>query len=112
MLLEASGRFLEIELDRRIVFTWGWEVPGNPVAPGSSTVEIDLIPDGGETIVRLIQRGLPDEAFETHRQGWEHYQSARQPSRRPRSWPGSSGLVMSAEPPHGRRHHATDNQSG
>src|ERR671913_1367570 len=42
----ASGRFLEIEPDRRIVLTWGWEMPGNPVAPGSSTVEINLIPDG------------------------------------------------------------------
>ena len=71
-----------------------------------------MIADGSATIVRLIHRDLPDEAFEIHRQGWEHYQSARQPSRRPRSRPGSSGLVMSAEPPHGRRHHATDNQSG
>jgi uncharacterized protein YndB with AHSA1/START domain len=69
----ASGRFVEIEPDRRIVFTWGWEMPGNPVAPGSSTVEIDLIPDGGETIIRLIHRGLPAEAFELHREGWEHY---------------------------------------
>jgi uncharacterized protein YndB with AHSA1/START domain len=69
----ASGRFVEIEPDRRVVFTWGWEMPGNPVAPGSSTVEIELIPDEGETIIRLIHRGLPDEAFELHREGWEHY---------------------------------------
>jgi uncharacterized protein YndB with AHSA1/START domain len=69
----ASGRFVEIEPDRRLVFTWGWEMPGNPVGPGSSTVEIDLIPEGVETIVRLTHRGLLDEAFETHRQGWEHY---------------------------------------
>ena len=45
----------------------------SPVGPGSSIVEIELIPDGVETIVRLIHRGLPDEALETHRQGWEHY---------------------------------------
>jgi hypothetical protein len=44
-------------------------MPGNPVAPGSSTVEIDLIPEGGDTIVRLIHRDLPDEAFESHREG-------------------------------------------
>ena len=69
----ASGRFVEIEPPRRIVFTWGWEMAGNPVVPGSSIVEIDLIPDGVETIVRLIHRGLPDEALETHRQGWGHY---------------------------------------
>ena len=69
----ASGRFVEIEPDRRVVITSGWEMPGNPVAPGSSIVEIDLVPDGGETIVRLIHRDLPDEAFESHPEGWEQY---------------------------------------
>ena len=69
----ASGRFVEIEPDRRIVFTWGWEMPGNPVGPGSSIVEVNLIPDGVETIVRLIHRRLPSEAVDSHRQGWEHY---------------------------------------
>jgi uncharacterized protein YndB with AHSA1/START domain len=69
----ASGRFVEIEPDRRIVFTWGWETPDSPVRPGSSTVEVELIPDGAETIVRLVHRDLPPEAFESHRQGWQHY---------------------------------------
>jgi uncharacterized protein YndB with AHSA1/START domain len=69
----ASGRFLEIVPGRRIVFTWGWETPGSPVPPGSSIVEIDLIADGYDTIVRLTHRHLPPEAFEAHRNGWEHY---------------------------------------
>lgn len=41
----AAGRYVEVVPDRRVVFTWGWE--GNDlVPPGSSTVEIDLEPDG------------------------------------------------------------------
>ena len=40
----ASGRFLEVEPPRRIVFTWGWELEGSPLAPGSSVVEVELIP--------------------------------------------------------------------
>ena len=40
----ASGRFTEVDPPRRVVFTWGWELPGNPVPPGSSTVEIDHEP--------------------------------------------------------------------
>lgn len=71
----ASGRFVELIPSRRIVFTWGWEEPGNPVPPGSSTVEVDLIPDetGTNTLIRLRHHGLPAEAAELHRPGWEHY---------------------------------------
>ncbi|HEX9342386.1 MAG TPA: SRPBCC family protein, partial [Actinomycetota bacterium] len=55
----ASGRFVEVTPPRRVVFTWGYEAPGSPVPPGSSTVEIDLLPDGDGTLVRLTHRGLP-----------------------------------------------------
>lgn len=70
----ASGQFVEVDPPRRIVFSWGWELPGNPVPPGSSTVEIDLEPDGDATIVRLTHRGLPlPAARDQHRHGWQHY---------------------------------------
>ena len=64
-------------VQRRIVFSWGWELPDNPMPPGSSTVEIELEPDGPDgsaTIVRLTHRGLPVPPLrEQHRLGWEHY---------------------------------------
>jgi uncharacterized protein YndB with AHSA1/START domain len=70
----ASGRFVEVDPPRRIVFSWGWELPGNPVPPGSSTVEVDLEPDGDATIVRLTHRGLPlAAARDQHREGWRHF---------------------------------------
>jgi uncharacterized protein YndB with AHSA1/START domain len=68
----ASGRFLEVT-PRRIVFTWGWEMEGNAVPPGSSTVEVDLLPEEDGTLVRLTHRNLPPAAFEVHHAGWEHY---------------------------------------
>lgn len=68
----ALGEFVEVVPYQRIVFTWGWE-GGNPVPPGSSTVEIALIPDGDGTIVRLTHKDLPAEARDSHREGWEHY---------------------------------------
>ena len=71
----VSGSFVEVVPNRRIVFTWGWEMPGNPVPPGTSTVEVELEPDGDGTLLRLTHRGLPPEAFEAHRLGWEHYAS-------------------------------------
>jgi uncharacterized protein YndB with AHSA1/START domain len=68
----VDGRFVEVIPSRRVVFTWGWE--GNPVVPpGSSTVEIDLEPDGQGTRLRLVHRGLPQEAVPTHAEGWDFF---------------------------------------
>jgi len=73
----ARGEFVEIDAPRRLVFTWGWE-PGedgpNPVPSGSSTVEIELVPDGEGTRLHFTHRDLPtDEAAESHGHGWDHY---------------------------------------
>ena len=72
----AVGEFVELDPPHRLVFSWGWEPGGqdNRVAPGSSTVEIELVPSGAGTLVRLTHRGLPGpEAAASHAQGWDHY---------------------------------------
>jgi uncharacterized protein YndB with AHSA1/START domain len=73
----ASGEFVEVDPPHRLVYTWGWE-PGeggtNPVPPGSSTVEIELVPEGEGTLLRLTHRDLPsEEAAKSHSHGWDHY---------------------------------------
>ncbi len=68
----ASGRVVEVVENQRVVFTWGWE-HGPPVAPGSTTVVIELYPDAEGTTIRLTHRDLPDDQRDIHRQGWEHY---------------------------------------
>ena len=68
----VDGTFVEVIPSRRVVFTWGWK--GNPVVPpGSSTVEIDLEPDGQGTRLRLVHRGLPEAALATHAEGWDYF---------------------------------------
>ena len=69
----ARGEYVEVSPFNRVVFTWGWEEPGHPVPPGSSTVEVTLTPDGDGTIVRLVHSGLPVETRAGHAMGWEHY---------------------------------------
>ncbi len=69
----ARGEYVQIVPNRRVVMTWGWEGEGNPVPPGSSTVEITLVPDGDGTILRLVHRDLPTESRDSHAHGWEHY---------------------------------------
>jgi uncharacterized protein YndB with AHSA1/START domain len=68
----AEGRFLELVPEERVVFTWGW-LGNAAVPPGSSTVEIELVPDGEGTLVRLTHRGLPADEIEIHDVGWRHY---------------------------------------
>lgn len=68
----ASGRILEVVENERVVFTWGWE-QGPPVAPGSTSVAIELVPDGDGTLIRLTHRGLPPDQVDIHLYGWEHY---------------------------------------
>jgi uncharacterized protein YndB with AHSA1/START domain len=68
----ASGRVVEVVHNERVVFTWGWE-QGPPVPPGSTTVAIELVPDGEGTLIRLTHSDLPADQIEIHRHGWEHY---------------------------------------
>lgn len=70
----AIGEYVEVDPPHRVVFTWGWENDLEMMPPGSSTVEITLVPDGDATIVRLIHSGIPTtEAAESHRGGWNTF---------------------------------------
>ncbi|RDI73870.1 hypothetical protein Gocc_2434 [Gaiella occulta] len=74
----ASGTFVEVDPPRRLVYSWGWEPGGDgapaSVPPGSSTVEIELVPDGAGTRLRLTHGDLPSaEAATSHAHGWDHY---------------------------------------
>ena len=69
----ASGEFLEVDRPHRLVHTWGWEGE-NAVAPGSTTVEYELTPEGDGTRLRFTHSGLAsDESKVSHSHGWEHY---------------------------------------
>ena len=67
------GEYVEVEPNRRILFTWGFEERWFDMPPQSTEVEVSLVPDGEETIFRLVHRRLPSEAVDFHRGGWDHY---------------------------------------
>jgi uncharacterized protein YndB with AHSA1/START domain len=70
-----EGEYVTVEPYSRIAFTWGFgSFPDdpNPLPPGSSTVEVELVPDGEATIVRLTHR-VPTGLADFHSLGWEHY---------------------------------------
>jgi uncharacterized protein YndB with AHSA1/START domain len=70
---DAVGEFVEVVPNEKVVFTFGWDAPGHPIGPGSTTVEYTLHAEGDKTRVRLVHRGLPDDAVAGHTLGWDHY---------------------------------------
>src|SRR5262249_21273014 len=74
----AKGEFVELDPPNRLVQTWGSEPDANrearSVPTGSSTIEIELVPDGKGTLLKFTHRDLPDAAnVESHGHGWDHY---------------------------------------
>lgn len=66
----VRGKYLTVDSPHRVVFTWG--VPGRDgFGPGSSTVEVVLTDDGGETLVELSHHNLPAGELDSHREGWQ-----------------------------------------
>ena len=71
----SAGQYVEVVESQRVVFTFGWDVPGHPIPAGSSEVEITLTPSGQNTLLRLTHRGLPEDALNDHLGGWNYYLS-------------------------------------
>lgn len=69
----SAGEFVEVIANQKVVFTFGWDLPDHPIPAGSTQVEITLIPQGDTTLLRLVHRGLPDDAIGDHLRGWTYY---------------------------------------
>lgn len=62
------GEFTELRPHEFVAFTWGWEGSAMGNAPGSSNVEVELLPHDDGTLVRLTHSNLAVEGG--HRDGW------------------------------------------
>ena len=69
----ARGEFLEIDPPRRVVFSWGWD-GSTELPPGASRVEITFADVGeGDTLMRLVHTGIPQNLRDGNVSGWDHY---------------------------------------
>ena len=66
------GSYIELQPFSRLVFSFGWEnnAPGEPLAPGSTTVEITLTPIERDTELTLRHSQMPSTHAEAHATGW------------------------------------------
>ncbi len=66
-----SGTFHEVTPFDRLVFTWIWGGEGD-LAGRETLVELDFVPVGDQTELRLTHTMLPsEEACNQHRGGWD-----------------------------------------
>jgi len=70
---QAAGEYVEVVPNEKVVFTFGWDQPDHPIPPGSTQVEIRLIPEGEKTRVRLVHSGLPADAVSDHPRWLDHF---------------------------------------
>lgn len=68
----ARGTITEVDPGKRLVYTWGWD-GSEDLAPGSSTIVVDIEPAGDKTLVRLTHDGLSTEQAAGHSEGWTHF---------------------------------------
>jgi uncharacterized protein YndB with AHSA1/START domain len=67
------GEFPEVVPPTHLVFTWGWKEPNHPVPAASTRVEIERVPQGGGTLLRLRHHGVAPQMRQRHQFGWAHY---------------------------------------
>ena len=68
----AMGTITQIEANKSLVYTWGWD-GSTDLPPGASKVTVTLEPVEGGTSVRLVHEGLTAEQEAGHAEGWDHY---------------------------------------
>lgn len=68
----ASGTVVELAPPERIVFTYGYDRPGAPIAPGASRVTITVTEVPGGTRVQLRHDVATEALREEHRAGWRY----------------------------------------
>lgn len=66
----ARGEVVEITEPERIVFTYGYENPTKPIAPGSSRVTVSFTEQKDGTLVRLKHDVSDATARDAHVAGW------------------------------------------
>jgi uncharacterized protein YndB with AHSA1/START domain len=72
----ARGSYTAVVRPRHVAFTWGWETHADGLAalehlpPGASLVEIDLMPQGNATLLRLRHSRVPRSSAKLHEDRW------------------------------------------
>ena len=73
------GAFTELDPPHRLAFTFGWEhnAADEPLAPGTTRVEITMTLDDDETVLVLRHFDMPATHAPDHEKGWSYFVGER-----------------------------------
>ncbi|HTE27172.1 SRPBCC family protein [Flavitalea sp.] len=67
-----SGEYQEVVENKRLVYSWSWDLEHNEMKNGDYTLTIDFIPGEGKSRLNVKQEGFIDEkSTDIHKQGWD-----------------------------------------
>jgi uncharacterized protein YndB with AHSA1/START domain len=68
-----SGTYQEVVPEKRLVYTWNWQIPEDSVGEGEHKLSVEFVDEGaGNTTLRVTQESLNDqEAIHPHHFGWD-----------------------------------------
>lgn len=71
--LKVSGEYQEAVPGEKLVYTWNWELPDEPVENGKYLLHISFEGTGDQSRLKVTQENFTNEqAIQPHREGWEH----------------------------------------
>ena len=71
----ASGEVLEIVPEERVVFSYGYDAPDKPIAPGGSRVSVTLADHPQGTLLRFKHEVADAATRDMHVAGWRYHLS-------------------------------------
>lgn len=71
--LKVSGEYSEAVPAEKLVYTWNWELPEEPVENGKYLLRISFEGQGEKSTLKVKQENFTDEqSIQPHREGWDH----------------------------------------
>lgn len=68
----VTGRYKEVEENKRLVYSWDWDLEHDDMQSGEFTLTIDFIAEGEGSRLNIKQEGfIDDDAAEPHKKGWD-----------------------------------------
>ncbi|MET0299422.1 MAG: SRPBCC family protein [Flavitalea sp.] len=68
----VRGKYNEVSENRRLVYSWNWDIDHDEMGSGEYVLTIDFLPNGDGSKLVVHQEGFTDEpATLPHKQGWK-----------------------------------------
>lgn len=70
--LIISGEYLEVKENEKLVYTWNWNLPNDPVRNADYLLTVEFKNNGDSSELKVVQENFEnEEALHPHTEGWQ-----------------------------------------